>query len=54
MRSCSGIDGHDRCADHGLDFASKEVTIVSRSCSDHAAIVVLVHPPSAIRWRSSK
>ena len=42
MRSGSGIDGHDR----GLNFALRS--------HDRATIAFLVHPPSAVRWRSGK
>ena len=49
MRSGSGIDGHDRGDDRGLDFASKEPQSPPRSGHDHTTIVVLVHPPFAVR-----
>ena len=61
MRSGSGIDGHDRGDDRGLDFTSKgprshhdQALIAPRSGHDRTTIVVLVHPPSAVRWRSGK
>ena len=61
MRSGSGNDGHDRGDDRGLDFASKEprsrrdrAPIATRSGPDGTTIVVLVRPPSAVRWRSGK
>ena len=61
MRPGSGIDGHDHGDDRGLDFASKEprsrhyrAPMALRSGHDHAAIVVLFHPSSVVRWRSGK
>ena len=38
MRSWGGIDGHDRCSDRGLDFASKKAMIALDRGHDRAAI----------------
>ena len=45
MRSGSGIDGHNRGGDHGLDFASKGAMIAIGPRGDL--------PLSAVRWGSS-